>query len=218
MKKVAVILSGCGVYDGAEIHESVLTLLALSQAGASVTCAAPNIKQAHVIDHNAGEPVEGETRNVLTEAARISRGEISAVDDLVVGDFDAILFPGGFGAAKNLSTLAFDGPEFTVDPSISKLVSDAHEAGLVLGFMCIAPAIGAAVLGSKSVQLTIGNDAGTAAALESKGAKHIDCSVNEIAVDESLKVVSTPAYMLAESIADAESGIRKLVNKVLELA
>lgn len=218
MKNVAVILSGCGVYDGAEIHESVLTLLALSQAGATVTCAAPDIAQAHVIDHRAGEPEANATRNVLTESARIARGEIQSVTELNVEDYDAILFPGGFGAAKNLSSLAFDGPEFTVEPTVAALVEAAHQSGKVLGFMCIAPAIAAGVLGGKGVRLTIGNDAGTAAALKSKGAKHIECPVNEIVVDEGLKVVTTPAYMLAQSIAEAESGIRKLVHKVLEIA
>ncbi|MGB0417016.1 MAG: isoprenoid biosynthesis glyoxalase ElbB [Coraliomargarita sp.] len=218
MKKVAVILSGCGVYDGAEIHESVLTLLTLSQAGAEITCAAPDIPQTQVIDHRQGDAAAGPTRNVLTEAARIARGQIVPVDQLKVEDFDAILFPGGFGAAKNLCTLAFDGPAYTVEPSIANLVAAAHSAGKTLGFMCIAPAIGAAVLGAKGVQLTIGNDKGTAAALESKGARHIECPVDEIVVDEALKVVTSPAYMLAQSIAEAEVGIRKLVRKVLEIA
>jgi len=218
MKKVAVILSGCGFYDGAEINESVLTLLALSQAGADVTCAAPDINQAHVIDHRLGEPVVDSTRNVMTEASRISRGEICSIDELDVATFDAVLFPGGFGVAKNLCTLAFDGPDYTVEPSVAKLVEDAHSAGKVLGFICIAPALAAAVLGSKGVQLTIGNDEETAAALESKGAKHVQCPVDDIVVDPTLKVITTPAYMLAESIAEAESGIRKLVNKALELA
>ena len=218
MKKVAVILSGCGVFDGAEIHDSVLTLHALSVAGAEVTCAAPDIHQAPVVDHQSGDVSPEQNRNVLCEASRIARGEITPLEALQVADYDAFIFPGGFGVAKNFCTLAFDGADYSVHPAIETLVLSAHEAGKTLGFMCIAPAVGAAVLGSKGVHLTIGNDADTAAILESKGACHIECPVDEIVVDEDLKVVSTPAYMLAASIAEAEVGIRKLIHKVLEIA
>ncbi|MGB0257216.1 MAG: isoprenoid biosynthesis glyoxalase ElbB [Coraliomargarita sp.] len=218
MKKVAVILSGCGVYDGAEIHESVLTLLALTRAGAEITCAAPDIDQAHVINHAAGAPAEGETRNVLAEAARISRGPITALSELNVADFDAIIFVGGFGAAKNLCNLAFEGANYTAIESAVALIQQAHSAGKALGFMCIAPALAAAALGDKGVQVTIGNDVDTAAALTAKGAQHIDCTVGETVVDSDNKVVTTPAYMLAENIVEAEGGINQLVADVLKLA
>lgn len=218
MKKVAVILSGCGVYDGSEIHEAVLTLLALQRAGAKVTCAAPNIAQKHVINHATGEVAEGESRNVLVEAARIARGEIEELDSLKATDFDAFIYVGGYGAAKNLSSLAFDADAYDVDPGIVDLIQDAHAAGRVQGFMCIAPALAAHALGGQNVSLTIGNDAETASALEKHGAQHVTCKVDAIVVDDKNRIVSTPAYMLAESIVEAEVGITRLVTKVLELA
>ena len=216
--KVAVILSGCGVFDGAEIHESVLTLLALARAGAKVTCAAPDIAQRHVINHATGEEVEDEDRNVLEEAARISRGEIEHVGQIKLDQVDAIIFVGGFGVAKNLSSLAFDGIDYDIDPIINSLIQDAHQQFKALGFICIAPVLAAAALGSKKVRLTIGNDADTAAILEHKGAQHVNCAVDEIVIDSSHRVVTTPAYMLAEDILQAEAGINKLVTTVLELA
>ncbi|CAA6695395.1 MULTISPECIES: isoprenoid biosynthesis glyoxalase ElbB [unclassified Lentimonas] len=215
--KVAVILSGCGVFDGAEIHESVLTLLALARAGAKVTCAAPDITQRHVINHATGEIAEDEDRNVLEEAARISRGEIKRINELRLSELDAIIFVGGFGVAKNLSSLAFDGKAYDIDPIIHSFIQEAHQAHKALGFMCIAPALAASALGANQVRLTIGNDADTAAILESKGAQHINCSVNEIVVDTTNRVVTTPAYMLAEDILQAEAGINKLITELLKL-
>jgi enhancing lycopene biosynthesis protein 2 len=218
MKKVAVILSGCGVYDGSEIHEAVLTLLALARAGAKVTCAAPDIDQTHVINHSKGAVAEDTQRNVLEEAARISRGEITSLGALDLENQDAIIFVGGFGVAKNLSDLAFKGPAYEVAPEVSALIKKAHTGKKALGFMCIAPALAAASLGDQHVRLTIGNDNGTAAALESKGARHVNCPVDEIVIDETNRVVTTPAYMLAEDILEAEAGINKLVAAVLKLA
>ncbi|MEO0508296.1 MAG: isoprenoid biosynthesis glyoxalase ElbB [Verrucomicrobiota bacterium] len=218
MKNVAVILSGCGVYDGSEIHESVLTLLALDRGGAHVTCAAPDIAQKHVIDHANGSEMVDEDRNVMIEASRISRGVITPLDALKAHEFDALIFVGGFGAAKNLSSYAFDGPDYDVDPGVVDLIQSSHQAGKTLGFICIAPVLAARALGDKGVQLTIGNDADTASALEIKGAVHVACPVNEVVVDYENRVVSTPAYMLAESITEAEAGINKLVTAVLELA
>jgi enhancing lycopene biosynthesis protein 2 len=217
MKKVAVILSGCGVYDGSEIYESVLTLLALERAGAKVTCSAPDIVQKHVIDHRTGSEMVDEDRNVMREAARISRGETQSLDALNAGDFDAVIFVGGFGAAKNLSSYAFDGMNYDVDPVVVDFIQQTHAAGKALGFMCIAPVLAARALGENGVQLTIGNDADTAAALEAKGAKHVECPVTEAVTDKTNRVVSTPAYMLANSITDAEAGINKLVAEVLAL-
>ena len=215
---VAVILSGCGVFDGAEIHEAVLTLLALARAGAKVTCAAPDISQRHVINHATGQEDEEDDRNVLEEAARISRGDIKRIDALRLNKLDAIIFVGGFGVAKNLSSLAFDGKAYDIDPIISSLIQEAHQAQKALGFMCIAPALAASALGANKVRLTIGNDADTAAILEAKGAQHINCLVEDVVVDPANRVVTTPAYMLAESILDAEAGINKLVDEVLKLA
>ena len=218
MKKVAVILSGCGVYDGSEIHEAVLTLLALDRAKAVVTCAAPDIVQKHVIDHRTGSEMVDEDRNVMREASRISRGEIASLDALRVSEFDAVIFVGGFGAAKNLSSYAFDGVNYDVDPGVIDLIQQAHAEGKALGFMCIAPVLAARALGQEGVQLTIGNDADTAAALEAKGAKHVECPVDQAVTDAKNRVVSTPAYMLASSITEAEAGINQLVAAVLELS
>ncbi|MGD0536161.1 MAG: isoprenoid biosynthesis glyoxalase ElbB [Verrucomicrobiota bacterium] len=218
MKKVAVILSGCGVFDGAEIHESVLTLLALDRANAQVVCAAPDVPQHHVINHRTQQPVPGETRNVLVESARIARGQIVPLSQLNVRDVDAVILPGGFGAAKNLSTFALAGPNFTVNPDVARVMREAHQAGKPVGFICIAPAIAAALFGPEKVEFTIGTDAGTAQALESSGGQHVNCNVRNIVVDRRLKIVTTPAYMLASRITEAEAGINKLVQAVLELA
>lgn len=214
--KVALILSGCGVYDGAEIHESVLTLLALAKAGAKVSCIAPDIAQRHVIDHATGEVLEEEDRNVMSEAARISRGDILPLDNVKAEDFDAFIYAGGFGVAKNLSSYAFDGADYDVDPAVIDLIQSAHEAGKAQGFMCIAPILAARALGEQHVQLTIGNDADTATAMVTKGAQHVSCEVDSIVVDEANRVVSTPAYMLAKSITEAENGINQLVAAVLK--
>jgi enhancing lycopene biosynthesis protein 2 len=213
--KVAVILSGCGVFDGAEIHESVITLLALARSGAKVICAAPDITQRHVINHATGEIDDEDDRNVLEEAARISRGDIRRLDQIKMNELDAIIFVGGFGVAKNFSSLAFDGQGYDIDPVINSMIQDAHDLKIALGFMCIAPALAAAALGRQKVRLTIGNDAETAAILEHKGAQHINCPVDEIVIDKANRVVTTPAYMLAENILQAEAGINKLVAALL---
>lgn len=215
-KKVAVILSGCGVYDGAEIHESVITLLRLSQRGAKVQCFAPNIAQHHVLNHLTGEEM-AESRNVLVESARIARGEVKDVREARVEDFDALLVPGGFGAAKNLSDFAFKGDQCEVQPDVLALAKAFAAAKKPVGLICIAPAMAARIYGA-GIECTIGTDEGTAQALTRMGAKHVDCSVEEIVEDKAHKLVTTPAYMLAQSIAEAASGINKAVDRVLELA
>ncbi|WP_271409734.1 isoprenoid biosynthesis glyoxalase ElbB [Pseudomonas sp. Q1-7] len=215
-KKVAVILSGCGVYDGAEIHESVITLLRLDQRGAKVQCFAPNIAQHHVIDHTTGEEMP-ESRNVLVESARIARGEIRDVSELDAAEFDALIVPGGFGAAKNLSDFALSGANCSVQPDVLAAARGFAGAGKPVGLICISPALAAKIYG-EGVTCTIGNDAGTAAALGEMGAQHVECEVGEIVEDGKRKLVTTPAYMLAQSISEAASGINKLVDRVLELA
>ena len=216
MAKVAVILSGCGVFDGAEIHESVLTLMSLEEKGAEYQCFAPDVDQHHVINHLNGEEMS-ETRNVLVESARIARGNVKPVTELDASQFDALLFPGGFGAAKNLSDFAFKGKDCQVEANTLKAAQAFVQANKPIGFICIAPAMIPHVYG-ESAQLTIGNDADTAAAIEAMGGNHVCCPVDEFVVDEGHKVVSTPAYMLAGNISEAASGIRKLVSKVLEFA
>ena len=168
MKRVVLILSGCGVYDGAEIHESVLTLLALDKAGAEVTTAAPDVDQFHVVNHQTGKVMEGESRSVLQESARIARGPVKRVADLKVEDYDAAVLPGGFGAAKNLCSFAVDGADCCVESSVADFLRRFHRAGHPIGFACISPAIAARIFGGDGVQLTIGNDADTAARPGSK--------------------------------------------------
>lgn len=215
MKRVGVVLSGCGVFDGSEIHEAVLTLLALSRAGAQAVCLAPDREQTQVIDHLSGEAV-AERRNMLAEAARIARGEVTPLAQGDASQLDALIVPGGFGAAKNLSSLASDGAACWVDSDLQRLVRELHQAGKPLGFICIAPALLPKLLGAP-VRVTIGNDAGTAAAIEAMGGQHVACPVDEIVVDTAQRVVTTPAYMLAGSIAEAAQGIDKLVAQVLEM-
>lgn len=214
-KKVAVILSGCGVYDGAEIHESVITLLRLDQRGAKVQCFAPNIAQHHVINHLTGEEMP-ESRNVLVESARIARGDIKDISEANAEAFDALIVPGGFGAAKNLSDFAFQGTDCAVQPDVLALAEAFAEAGKPIGLMCISPAIAAKIYGP-GVICTIGKDADTAAAVSKMGGEHQECDVSEIVEDKARKLVSTPAYMLANSISEAASGINKMVDRVLEL-
>lgn len=217
MKKIGVILSGCGVYDGSEIHEAVLTLLAISRSGAQAVCFAPDKQQVDVINHLTGEAMT-ETRNVLIEAARITRGEIRPLaDEPMPLELDALIVWGGVGAAKNLSNFATLGSECTVDRELKALAQAMHQAGKPLGFMCIAPAMLPKIF-DFPLRLTIGTDIDTAEVLEEMGAEHVPCPVDDIVVDEDNKIVTTPAYMLAQNIAEAASGIDKLVSRVLVLA
>lgn len=212
--RVAVLLSGCGVYDGAEIHESVLTLLSLDRQGAEATCFAPDIPQMHVIDHRTGTPTD-ESRNVLTEAARIARGAIRDLASFAPGDFDALVLPGGFGAAKNLSTFAVDGPDCRVSPPVEQAIRAAHEAGLPIAALCIAPVVVARVLGGGT--LTIGGDPATAEAMTRLGASHRVTSHGEVVVDETLNLVSSPCYMLDATISQIADGADNAVRALLAL-
>ena len=220
MKKVAVVLSGCGVYDGAEIHEAVLTLLYLDQAGAQVQCFAPDKPQMHVINHLKGEVSEGETRNMLIESARIARGSIKPLTELDVDQFDAVVFPGGFGVAKNFCTFAVDGPNCRIDDDVQRVIRDAVTKGKVIGTICISPACTARALQGEidGARLTIGTDKGTMDALKTMKAEPVSAEVTDIVVDEKLKIVSTPAYMLGPNIANVAKGIEKLVKQVIQMA
>ncbi|MBP2315213.1 isoprenoid biosynthesis glyoxalase ElbB [Azospirillum soli] len=215
--RIAVVLSGNGVFDGAEIHETVCTLLAISRAGAEAVCFAPNIPQAHVVNHLTGEEAT-ETRNVLVEAARIARGKIGDLATFDAAAVDALIFPGGFGAAKNLCDFAFKGPDCTVNADVEKAVRAMRAAGKPIGALCIAPAILAKLLGDEGVELTIGSDAETAAALEKLGAKHTNTSHCEVVVDRNLKVVTSPCYMLDASVAQIADGAENAVRALIELA
>ncbi|MFB0517415.1 MAG: isoprenoid biosynthesis glyoxalase ElbB [Candidatus Neomarinimicrobiota bacterium] len=219
MPTVGVCLSGCGFLDGAEIYESVATLYNLERAGADILAIAPNIDQMHVVNHVTGEAVAGETRNVLVEAARIVRGEIKDLAEVTAEDMDALIFPGGYGVAKNLSTYAFEGPNCQVDEEVQRLVREIIAANKPLGVICIAPAMLAKILEGLGVntQLTIGNDPATAQDIEEMGTTHVACSVTKHITDKENKIVSTPAYMLAKKIGETWVGIEGLVNEVLAL-
>lgn len=216
MKKIGVVLSGCGVFDGSEIHEAVFTLLAIDQAGCEAVCMAPDISFP-VTDHLAGKDA-GETRNVLVESARIARGKIRNMKDVSAGDLDAVIFPGGFGAAKNLCDFAMKGSAASVNSEVVRLLKEMYAAKKPIGAICIAPAMLAAAIGKDvAPTVTIGTDAGTAAEIEKTGAHHQGCPVTEFVVDEKNKIVTTPAYMLANRISEAYEGIGKCVKAVIGL-
>jgi enhancing lycopene biosynthesis protein 2 len=217
-KKIGVVLSGCGVYDGAEIHESVLTLLALDRRGAEAVVCAPDSPQMHVVDHVSGAVEAGATRNVLVESARIARGKIRDTATVSADELDGLVLPGGFGAAKNLCDFAVKGPDCRVHPEVARLVREVHAQGKPVGAVCIAPALVARVLGDERPKLTIGTDADTAAGLERMGAQHLACSVSELAVDREKKLVSTPAYMLGTRISEVADSIDKAVDALLAMA
>ena len=214
MKKIAVILSGCGVFDGAEIHEATLTLLAIAKHNAEYTCFAPDIKQHHVINHLNGEEL-AETRNVLIESARIARGEISPLSELEVNQFDAIVFPGGFGVAKNLSDFAFKGAACQVTPEVEKAIVTFHTAKKPIGALCISPAIIAKTI--QNATITVGNDSNTIKAVEEMGGVHETASHGEVIVDQINKIVTTPCYMLNANIVQIERGANNLIEKLLSL-
>ncbi|MDE9452644.1 isoprenoid biosynthesis glyoxalase ElbB [Xenorhabdus bovienii] len=215
MKCVAVILSGCGVYDGSEIHESVLTMLSLSRLGAKVSFFSPDEVQHHVINHLNGEE-EKETRHIMQESARITRGNIQPLSQVDINTLDALIIPGGFGVVKNLCNFAFKGSECEINKDLLSIVRSMHQQGKPMGFMCIAPVMVAKILG-RPIKVTIGNDPETAAQIEAMGGIHIECPVDDIVIDFKNKIVTTPAYMLAESLSQAEQGIDKLVRKILEM-
>ncbi len=216
MKKIAVILGGCGVYDGSEVHEAVLTMLAIEQQGANYCCFAPNIDQHHVINHHSSEVVDNERRNVLVESARINRGDVEDLGELRVKDFDALIVPGGFGVAKNLSNFALDDKNYRVHEQVVAVGKAFADAEKPAGYMCISPAL-VPLIYPKGVQGTIGVDNDVAKLISAKGLVHIECNVDDIVVDRAYKLVTTPAYMLATNISEAATGIDKLVKKVLSL-
>lgn len=194
MKKIAVILSGCGVYDGSELGEAMMALLAIDMNGAEYAAFAPDKAQADVMNHLTGKPMN-ETRNVLVEAARVVRGEIAPLSAFRADDYDALLLPGGFGAAKNLSTYAFEGEKMTVDADVAQAIRAMHAAGKPIGAMCIAPVLLAKIL--PGVKITIGQDSNTAAQVTAMGAQHENTHIAQVSADKENKVFTTPCYMLA---------------------
>lgn len=218
MAEVGVILSGCGFLDGAEIYETVLTLLHLDKAGAEVVAMAPDKNQHHVVNHIEGEET-GETRNILVESSRLMRGNIKNINEVEVSELDALILPGGFGVAKNFCSFAFEGPNCSFDEEIAKMVLDVHNQGKPVGAICISPALIAKIFEKiKSVKLTIGTDEGIANAVTSLNANHIVCEETDCVVDIENKIVTTPAYNISGvKIANVEQGISKLVSEVLSM-
>ncbi len=218
MKKVGVLLSGCGVNDGAEIHESVITMLALDRAGAEMVLMAPNIDQMHVVNHYTGQEMD-EYRNVLVESSRIARGNIKDMAEISANDMDALIIPGGFGVAKNLCDYAMAGPDCSINPDVYRLISELKLLNKPIGAICIAPAMMAKILGEldESANMTIGFDEITSKDIEAMGSVHVECQVSEMVVDGEKNLVTTPAYMEAKTIKDAADGIEKLVKQVLSM-
>lgn len=225
--KVIVLLSGCGVYDGSEIHESVLTLLALSENNITYQCVAPNIDQHHVIDHTTGSEMN-ETRNVLVESARIARGEIVSMNDVKLKEFDALVIPGGFGAAKNLSKWAFSGPEGDIDPSVKAMITEAVDQHMPIVALCMGPTLVAKALENHSLKsiLTVGSAkadspydiAAISSGMSSLGAKVEEKCIDEIAFDSELQIISAPCYMMEGSILDVRNNIKQAIDRLVEIS
>ncbi len=213
MKKFAVVLAGSGVFDGAEIHEATLAMLAIKKQGADYTLFAPDIAQHHVINHLTGEEMK-ETRNVLIEAARIGRGKVSNLNTFNARDFDALIFPGGFGVAKNLCTWAFDGPDCSVNKDVEKAIRDMVSLQKPIGALCISPVLLAKVLGN--VEVTIGADKNDAAAVEKTGAKHVSTKHGQVIRDPHQAIFTTPCYMLDANIVQIAEGAENIVKAILE--
>jgi len=214
-KKVAVILSGSGVNDGSEIQESVSVLIHLSRAGVETRCFAPDKQQADVINHIKATTSD-ETRNVLVESARIARGKVKALSQLKADEFDAIVFPGGYGAAKNLCTFAKDGEHCSVEPDVARVIKEFHQAKKPIGLLCVAPVIAAKLF--PGVKVTVGNeDKDINDAITRMGAKPQPAGVTDVVVDEVNNIVSSPAYMCTTSVHKVYDGIGKLVETILGL-
>ena len=216
--KVGVLLSGSGVQDGSEIHESVLTALSLEKSRAEIVFMAPNIDQMHVVNHYTGQEMD-EFRNVLVESARIARGNIKDLAEIRAEDLDALIIPGGLGVAKNLSDYAMSGSECSVNPDVYRLVVEMLISKKPIGAICIAPAMMSKILSEQnlSANLTVGSDAATSKDIEAMGSQHQNCSTKEVVVDVKNKIVSTPAYMDAKSLSEVAEGIEKLVNEIVSM-
>ena len=220
--KVGLVLSGCGVEDGSEIYEAVLTILALEKGGAHVMAIAPDIEQMQVINHYRGDeerPVgPAETRSVLAESARIVRGKIVSASEVSSHELDALILVGGYGVTKNLSSYATDGANASVNADITRLITEMNALGKPIGAMCAAAYVVAIVLRDKRPTLTVGNDGSATIGLERIGVSHALTQVDEICIDTHNKIVSTSAFLLAKSVSEAETGINKLVAEVLSQA
>jgi len=222
MSRIGLLLSGCGVQDGSEISEAILTILALERAGADILSLAPDVTQAQVWNHYTGAESRNESRDVLAESARLVRGKISSVNNVGAADIDGLILVGGYGVVKNLCNYANQATGATVNPEVARLITEMHGLGKPIGAMCIAPIVLALVLGNRKTKtplsLTIGSDANTARDLGILGASHVETRPDQICIDDANHIVTTSAWMSAHSVAEAEPGITKLVNEVVERA
>ena len=217
MKKIAVVLSGCGFQDGAEITESVSTLICLSEFGVHYRIFAPRV-EFQAKDHISGEDQEG-SRNTLSESARIARGDVQDVSSLNARDFDGIVFPGGYGAALHLCDWALRGAHCSVHPEVKRVICEFSESDKPIGALCISPALIARVLNSKNITVTIGNDKETKLEIEKTGSRHEECSVDNYISDRDNKIITTPAYMYGEAKPhEVFTGIRKAMKELVEMA
>lgn len=212
MKKFAIILAGCGVYDGAEIHEAVMSMYAVNKNRAEYQLFAPDIAQHHVVNHFTGAEMP-ETRNVLIESARIARGKIKSLTELDMRDFDAVIFPGGFGVAKNLCSFAFKGADCEVHPQVTKVVRDAVSLRKPIGALCISPVLLAKILGE--VTVTVGPDKDDAKNVKAMGARHIAAKHGEVIIDEKHRIFTTPCYQLDSTIVQIAEGADNIVKAML---
>jgi enhancing lycopene biosynthesis protein 2 len=216
--RVGVLVYGAGMMDGSEIQEVVIAMLALDSAKVNVVFFAPSDAQADVIDHNTYQTVTGETRNMLTESARITHGNVVPISKVSAADFDALILPGGLGFIKGVTTYARDGINFTINPDLQRILVDMHAAGKPIGFLCVTPIAAAKLFGKEKVTLTIGNNKDMIAQVEAMGARHVEAAASEIVVDKHARIVSSPAYMVGPDISTVASGIKKCVLQVLEMA
>ena len=212
-KKIAIIIGGCGHRDGSEIHETTMTMLAVEEHGATYQLFAPNRNQYHVLNHLDGTEMH-EQRNMLVEAARIARGNILPLENFDVNQFDAVIFPGGFGVAKNFFNYAFKGMDCEVDEQIAHIIQSVHQAGKPIGALCISPVLMAKILGN--ITVTIGQDAKTARDIEQMGATNVNTSNGDVVTDKKNKIFSTPCYMLDANLVDIHEDAYNLVEAMME--
>ena len=224
--KIGVLLSGCGVYDGVEIQEAVLTLLAIEEIGAKAICISIDQPQHHVVNHLTGEEMP-ETRNMMAEAARIARGEVTEISSIVPADLDALVIPGGFGSAKNFTKWAFSGPEGEIDPKVKLLIVNMVNVGKPIAALCVSPVVVAKALEGSTIHtsMTIGSNAeaspydinGFSAGLSSTGVSPVMKTVREIQIDHTNKIVTAPCYMMDASIGDVRKNIRSAIEALRDL-
>ncbi|MGZ3696415.1 MAG: isoprenoid biosynthesis glyoxalase ElbB [Bdellovibrionota bacterium] len=219
MKKAAVVLCGSGYKDGSEIRESVGVLWALAAENMKVQIFAPDLDQFDVVNCATGAAQAGEKRNQLVEAARIARGEIQPLGKLRAQDFDMLVIPGGFGAAKNLCTFAIEGGKGKVLPEMKAVLEGFQSAGKPIGAVCIAPAILALAFPGKKFELTVGAKSEASAEIEKLGHVHVEKAAHEWHIDRKNRVGTTPAYMYDDAPLDKIfSGIKGLVAELCRLA